>query len=91
MVEQAQKSLDNNLDYFRLLFVMRELWKEQKTKERKERRWNRAAKQGNRANREERLMQREQQAAAEGWGLAETTKPVGEKRKKRDRVETELG
>jgi hypothetical protein len=91
MVEQAQKSLDNNLDYFRLLFVMRELWKEQKTKERKERRWNRAAKQGTRTNREERLMQQEQQSAAEGWGLSETTKPVGDKRKKRDRVETELG
>jgi hypothetical protein len=92
MADDAQKSLDNNLNYARILFVMKAEWMERKAKERKDRRWNRKAKKAGRTAREEQLMQKEEQSAAEGWTMEEKTKPVGENRRgKKDRPENGLG
>jgi hypothetical protein len=68
--------------------MMAALWKAEKTKISKERRWQRAGKSSSKVGREMKLVEQARQSEAEGWSTEEKTESPGMKRRKRDRVET---
>jgi hypothetical protein len=90
-VSRVESELARNIHHQQLKELMVRIWQEEKDAAKKGKRLERLGKEGKRAHREERLMAQEEQSAAEGWTLEEATKSAGERRRKKDHVETALG